>query len=81
MSTVYYTCGYCGDEIGSAQHITMIGEVAFHPNCAPSVSTQYFTAFAEFLSGLLGGTLPTNNNHGQFWEEATKLIKRRCKVS
>lgn len=34
MSTVYYTCGKCGDEIGSAQQITWLGDGPYHPECA-----------------------------------------------
>jgi len=36
MSTVEYKCGYCGDEMGSAQNIEWIDDISYHPNCAPS---------------------------------------------
>ncbi len=33
MSTVYYPCTYCGEEIGSAQDITWNNDKPFHPDC------------------------------------------------
>lgn len=34
MSTYYYSCEKCGDELGSAQDILWLQEKPYHPECA-----------------------------------------------
>jgi len=74
MSTYYYSCEKCGDELGSAQDIIWLQEKPYHPECATERdrTEERDAAVAELLEAAKG-SLPFLYGH---WPKEHDRVKQ-----
>ena len=88
MSTVYYPCAKCGDEIGSAHPIEWLAAKPYHLECAPTFkprrywSANGFSVAIVVLPGVVDWAAYIGATVGTVREEETVefVAARGCKL-